>query len=97
MLTKEVVLACVERCNKDNLAVELPVMLAKVEATRRCVIDCKTRLRQGQESWVRLQGAIERDLSAAQLDCLHPLTVYHADPAGGRDSWSECVVCGGEV
>lgn len=53
---------------------------------------------------VKLTQKHELELKALQKDydkiihsCEHQLTKRHPDPAGGSDSWTECLICGKEL
>lgn len=45
---------------------------------------------------LRIAG-LGNELAAIQASCPHSETQFHGDPSGGRDSWTECTICGASV
>ena len=37
---------------------------------------------------------IKEWIAKLQKKCKHEETVYHPDPSGNKDSWTECDICG---
>lgn len=46
------------------------------------------------DAWERRREELNAQLSKAQSECMHEVTTYYGDPAGGSDSWYECLICG---
>lgn len=85
-------------CGMDHLSgKERTKRLAACEKVARAVCSVERTI----DSVIREHEAniekLKKDLVDARGMCRHDFTKYHADPAGGSDSFNECLVCGAEV
>lgn len=65
-----------------------------VQQQRRKLYAEREKVRKDYENELRQIDKAEWD---NQQRCDHPDTEYHADPSGGQDSCTTCLICGAEL
>ncbi|OWK34351.1 hypothetical protein [Fimbriiglobus ruber] len=85
------------RNHPDQSDVQLAGYLHNLECTARKVAEIRDRKAAAERAHRLAITAMDAELAAVHRDCRHPTTKWHADPAGGSDSWDECLVCGATI
>lgn len=94
MITKEMITAMIAKCYPNTIAEQLPDMILGVEKTIKQLSDVERRLAALQKSFDEAKKQLEVEKQAIMVKCMHYVIDYHADPAGGFDSYSSCSICG---
>jgi hypothetical protein len=85
-------------CGMDHLSgKERTNKLGACENVASEVARIKRQIATAEDDHKSRMQLLAKDLQDARNLCHHDFTKYHADPAGGSDSFNECLVCGAEV
>jgi hypothetical protein len=56
----------------------------------------KDEIYAAESSHTVLMSRLKAKLSLIRERCSHPATKHYGDPAGGSDSYTECLICGSQ-
>lgn len=77
---------------------DIPKYLAgqflRISMIRNRVYKHQERLRKLKEEHESAVKKEKEDFKKVQDECRHEEADFHSDPAGGRDSYRECTICG---
>lgn len=78
----------------DALATALTEAIRRHDGVRLTLTAHRQKVLREEDRHRDAMKALGAELKRIREGCSHPEWVYHADPAGGSDSFHECSVCG---
>lgn len=81
----------------DSAAKVLAEELERIQEIKNSLRNLQKELEKNAKEYLEKNKAVTQKINDVRSICKHEVTHYHSDPAGGRDSYYECTICGATV
>jgi hypothetical protein len=80
--------------HRDEVVSLLPERIEEIAQRQRVIRNKFKFLDELKKNYEERAAAVNKEIAAIRNECGHLVSEYHADPAGGSDSFTTCLLCG---
>ena len=88
---------CDSQSKKKELAEYIAFTLEQEKNIKYQLQKLRKSEQQETEKYKKIISEIKGKVFALQMECPHWESAFYGDPAGGSDSYSECLICGQQM